>query len=113
MKVNSGAKVANLNADKLDGMDAGQLQGFRTVQVRSADFDAPAFQNRDGLATCQPGEQPISGSVALLKGETNRITYTQPGGVPLTDATGKFTGWYVQWYPEVDSAVRVYVVCAS
>src|SRR5215203_2300120 len=33
MKVNSGAKVANLNADKLDGMDAGQLQGFRTVQV--------------------------------------------------------------------------------
>ena len=46
MKVNSGAKVANLNADKLDGMDAGQLQGFSTLRVSTTDVNTTAGGQR-------------------------------------------------------------------
>ena len=72
MKVNSGARVANLNADKLDGMDAGQLQGFSTLRVRTTEETAPAGSSIGQTASCQAGEQAISGSVQLKTGDINK-----------------------------------------
>ncbi|MBA3490898.1 MAG: hypothetical protein H0T55_02315 [Rubrobacteraceae bacterium] len=117
MKVNSGAKVANLNADKLDGMDAGQLQGFHTLRVTSTDVTTLAStgnRNGFGTASCQAGEQAISGGVELRSGQLDHIFYSQPGGVPTVDpTTGQITGWKSSWFTDVDSLVRIYAVCVS
>jgi hypothetical protein len=114
MKVNSAAKVANLNADKLDGMDAGQLQGFSTLRVSTTEVTTIANQNGFGTASCQAGEQAISGGVQLRGGQLDHIFYGEPGGIPVVDSTtGKITGWTTRWFAEVDSTVRIYAVCAS
>ena len=78
MKVNSGAKVANLNADKLDGMDAGQLQGFRTLRVSTTDVTSnagTAGTTDFGIVSCQPEEQAISGGAELRQGDATEIFY--------------------------------------
>ncbi len=117
MKVNSGAKVADLNADKLDGMGAGQLQGFHTLRVTSTDVTTLAStgnRNGFGTASCQAGEQAISGGVELRSGQLDHIFYSQPGGVPTVDpTTGQITGWKSSWFTDVDSLVRIYAVCVS
>jgi hypothetical protein len=97
MKVNSGAKVANLNADKLDGMDAGQLQGFRTLRISTTDVTSnagTAGTTDFGIVSCQPEEQAISGGAELRQGDATEIFYFTPSGVPIVDsATGRITGW--------------------
>jgi hypothetical protein len=114
MKVNSETKVANLNADKLDGMDAGQLQGFHTLRVSTTDVTAPAGSTDFVTASCQAGEQAISGGVGLVSGDYTKIFYVEPGGTPVVDsATGKITGWNARWFTQADNKVRVYAVCAS
>jgi hypothetical protein len=114
MKVNSDTKVANLNADKLDGMNAGQLQGFSTLRVSTTDVTTPAGSNGFGIASCQAGEQAISGGVGLVSGDFTKIFYVEPGGTPVVDsATGKITGWRADWFTQADNKVRVYAVCAS
>jgi hypothetical protein len=113
MKVNSGTKVANLNADKLDGMDAGQLQGFSTLRVVEAEASTIANQNGSVTASCRAEEQAISGGVQLRIGDATKISYFEPGGVPVVDSTGKITGWKTSWFPEVDSTVKIFAVCAS
>jgi hypothetical protein len=113
MKVNSGTKVANLNADKLDGMDAGQLQEFSTIRVSTDDYRATANSSITQVASCQAGEQVISGGVELINGDVTKIFYLTPGGAPILDQAGKITGWKVSWVAQVDSLVRVYAVCAS
>jgi hypothetical protein len=114
MKVNSATKVANLNADKLDGMDAGQLQGFSTLRVSTTDVNTTAGANGFGTASCQAGEQAISGGVLMLNGDIAQIFYVEPGGVPDVDpTTGKLTGWRAHWFTRADALVRVYAVCAS
>jgi hypothetical protein len=115
MKVNRTTKVANLNADKLDGMDAGQLQGFSTLRVStSPDVTTTAGSNGFGIASCRAEEQAISGGVGLVTGDFTKIFYVEPGGSPVVDsATGKITGWRADWFTQVDNKVRVYAVCAS
>ena len=113
MKVNRTTKVTNLNADKLDGMDAGQLQGFSTIQVRTIEVShAPGTFTE--TASCQAGEQAISGSVELTNGNLKEISYTSPGGIPVVDSTtGKITGWRTTYLSSFDTVVRVYAVCVS
>jgi hypothetical protein len=117
MKVNSQTKVANLNADKLDGMDAGQLGRFRTLRLSTTDVTSHGStgdRNGIGTASCQPGEQAISGGVRLQQGSVDQIFYFTPSGEPLVDtATDRITGWQAAWFTTVDSVVRVYAVCAS
>jgi hypothetical protein len=117
MKVNSQTKVANLNADKLDGMNAEQLQGFRTLRVSTTDVTSNAGTigtNGFGTASCQPGEQAISGGADLRGGDATQIFYFESGGEPVVDAaTGRITGWQSSWFTKLDSEVRVYAVCAS
>jgi hypothetical protein len=114
MKVNSAAKVANLNADKLDGMDAGQLQGFSTLRVSTTDVNTTEGSNGFGTASCQAGEQAISGGVQMQTGEFTKIFYVEPGGTPVVDSTtGEITGWRAHWFTQADASVRVYAVCAS
>jgi hypothetical protein len=117
MKVNSAAKVANLNADKLDGMDAGQLKGFTTLRVSTTEESAPGGSSITQTASCQAGEQAISGSIEIQAGDPKHIVYTSPGGIPVVDSTtGKITGWRASWFTDFgtgDYTVRVYAVCAS
>jgi hypothetical protein len=114
MKVDSGTIVANLNADKLDGMDAGQLQGFSTLRVSTTDVNTTAGNNGFGTASCQAGEQAISGGVQMVSGDFTQIFYSQPGGEPVVNSTtGKITGWRTDWFTRTDVLVRVYAVCAS
>jgi len=117
MKVNSGARVANLNADKLDGMDAGQLQGFSTLRVSTTEETAPGGSSITQTASCGAGEQAISGSVEVQSGNISQVFYNAPGGVPVVDSTGKITGWRVLWFTNIgtpgDFTVRVHAVCAS
>jgi hypothetical protein len=119
MKVNSATKVANLNADKLDGMDAEQLQGFSTLRVSTTDVNTTvganaAGANGSGTASCQAGEQAISGGVLLGQGDAAKIFYFEPSGQPVVDtATGQLTGWSASWFTQATARVRVYAVCAS
>src|SRR4051812_39185501 len=114
MKVNSDTKVANLNADKLDGMDAGQLQGFHTLRVSTTDMSVPAGSGVTTAASCQAGEQAVSGGAELRSGDMFRIFYQSPGGVPVVDpTTGQITGWKVDWFTQAAATLRVYAVCAS
>ena len=114
MKVNSAAKVANLNADKLDGMDAGQLKGFSTLRVSTTDVNTFAGANGFGFASCQTGEQAISGGAKMASGAFDKIFYSEPGGTPTVDpTTGQLTGWEAHWFTQADVKVRVFAVCAS
>jgi hypothetical protein len=114
MKVNSVTKVANLNADKLDGMDAEQLQGFSTLRVSTTDVNSLAGDTGFGLASCQAGEQAVSGGVELQNGDIHQIFYQAPGGIPVVDpTTGQLTGWRATWLTQAAATVRVYAVCAS
>src|SRR5215218_7836507 len=54
--VNSGVKVANLNADEIDGQDAADLEGLSDVRARSIDVSTKAGANGFGTARCAPGE---------------------------------------------------------
>jgi hypothetical protein len=117
MKVNSQTKVANLNSDKLDGMDAEQLGGFRTLRVSSIEVSSTAGTAGTtgfGIASCEPGEQAISGGAELQQGNATEIFYFTPAGEPVVDtATGRLSGWKTAWFTKVNAVVRVYAVCAS
>ena len=118
MKVNRATKVANLNADKLDGMDAGQLQGFSTLRVSTTDVttlgQTTSTQQGVGTASCQAGEQAISGGAQTREGDSTRTFYFEPGGIPAVDtATGQITGWKSSWFTTADITVRIYAVCVS
>jgi hypothetical protein len=117
MKVSSQTKVANLNADKLDGMDAEQLQGFRALRVSTTEVTSnagTAGTTGFAIASCQPGEQAISGGAELQQGSATEIFYFAPAGTPVVDgASGRITGWKASWFTKVNAVVRVYAVCAS
>ncbi len=109
MKVNSGAKVFNLNADKIDGKDSSQFLG--TTYVRSVDKETLA--NSGGFATASrfSGDRATGGGVELRGGQATKVFYFQPGGIPVGNPP---TGWQSSWFADdVLAEVRVYVVCAT
>ena len=132
LKVNSDARVVNLNADevdgrdstsfatgvngkatdadKLDGLDSTELQGLSEVSARGVNVFTPAGANGSGVARCLPGEVATGGGVDLLNGNVTKIHYFEPGGTPVG---GPPNGWEAGWFAEVDTQVRVVVVCAS
>ena len=61
MKVNSGTQVANLNSDKLDGLDASQLGGLSGVEQ----VGVAGLENSNDIkvtfATCPEGKVAIGG----------------------------------------------------
>jgi hypothetical protein len=110
MTVNSGVKVANLNADEIDGQDAADLEGLSDVRARSIDVSTKAGANGFGTARCAPGEVATGGGVDMLSGSAKKIFYFEPGGKPVGNPP---VGWDAAWFAEADTVVRVHVVCAS
>jgi uncharacterized protein len=100
MKVNSAAKVANLNADKLDGMDAGQLKGFSTLRVSTTEESALVLFRDSVSASDPPGlflvilASNVPSVVAIL------LTAVVFGRGALSKLLGRLLIWRVNplWY---------------
>jgi hypothetical protein len=73
-------RAPNLNSDKLDGMDAEQLQEFSTLRVSTTDVttlgQTTGNRNGVGTASCQAGEQAISGGAQTREDDTARTFST-------------------------------------
>jgi hypothetical protein len=110
MRVDSQALVTNLNADKIDGRDAADLEGLSDVRTRSVDVFTKAGANGFGTARCADGEVATGGGVDMLSGSASKIHYFEPGGRPLGDPP---VAWDASWFAGADTLVRVHVVCAS
>ena len=82
MTVNSGAKVANLNSDKIDGQDASAFMPASTYRV-----DRPVTLDFtfSGAVLCDPGDLALSGAWANKDATTEIVTATpsivNPGAV--------------------------------
>lgn len=113
LKVNAGvaplavdantAKVVNLNADKLDGLDASAFLRSTTYNISSASgsCDPSVCSN---VVLCDPGDVLLSGGFfAGLIG--NEITASKP--------TDDNRGWYVDWIDGSADSVTVYAHCAD
>jgi hypothetical protein len=61
MKVNSDTQVANLNADKLDGLNASQLGGLSGVEQVGAQGALISTDIKTTSATCSEGKVAIGG----------------------------------------------------
>ncbi len=87
LKVNSAAKVTNLNADKLDGKDAGQI-GISSVE-------------RHAVAS-------VTDSVS-----SKRVTVACPEGTVLVGNSGYVVGGYTGTYPNMVTDVSLVTLDAS
>lgn len=65
MKVNSGATVANLNSDKVDGLDASQLGGLSGVEQVGVAGVQNSTDIKATTATCPQGEVAIGGGARM------------------------------------------------
>jgi hypothetical protein len=83
MKINSGAKVAQLNADLLDGKDATAfLRGYEIVNVQTAlDSSSP----KETYAVCPLGKRVVGGGNSLLN-EAGKVVVTR--SLPTSSAEG-------------------------
>ena len=103
MKVNSDAKVANLNSDKLDGQDSSAF--VRSAYTNSETNDGggvPAPLNNVG---CDQGDFVLSGGYSAVDSGTE-ITGSRPFSDP--------TGWQVSWRNDATAdTIQVWVVCAD
>jgi hypothetical protein len=61
MKVNSSALVANLNVDKVDGLNASQLGGLSGVEQVGAPGALNSTDIKTTFATCPEGKVAIGG----------------------------------------------------
>jgi hypothetical protein len=110
MKVNSGAKVFNLNADKIDGKDSSQFLG--TTYVNAVDKETSANNHGTATASCfSSSDRATGGGVELRDGTASKVFYFSPSGTPVGDPP---TAWRADWFADdVLAKVRVYVVCAT
>ena len=65
MKVNSDTQVANLNADKVDGLDASQLGGLSGVEQVGVAGVQNSFDVKATIATCPEGKVTIGGGARM------------------------------------------------
>jgi hypothetical protein len=65
MKINSGTQVANLNADKVDGLDASQLGGLSGVEQVGVAGVQNSFDVKATIATCPEGKVAIGGGARM------------------------------------------------
>jgi hypothetical protein len=111
LKVSANAgKATNLDADKIDGRDAADLEGLSDVRARSIDVSTKAGANGFGSAKCATGEVATGGGVDMLSGRASKVHYFEPGGMPVGNPP---VAWAASWFAEADAVVRVHVVCAS
>jgi len=65
MKVNSGATVANLNSDKVDGLDASQLGGLSGLEQVGVAGVQNSTDIKATTATCPQGKVAIGGGARM------------------------------------------------
>jgi hypothetical protein len=65
MKVNSNAQVANLNSDKLDGLDASQLGGLSGLEQVGVAGQLNSTDIKATFATCPEGKVAIGGGARM------------------------------------------------
>jgi hypothetical protein len=82
MKVNSAAKVANLNSDELDGKDASALMPARTYTVDETIAMGTNVTGVTRVVFCDDGDVPIGGGFSGLGSQTqikqsSRVVYVE------------------------------------
>jgi hypothetical protein len=80
MTVNSGAKVANLNSDMLDGKSADAI-GVNGWQRVSNTTDTDSISPKTTLVTCPGGTRPVGVGYAI-----DGISSSPPPGIAIDDA---------------------------
>ena len=74
MTVNSSKKVANLNADKIDGKHSSALMPAQTYVVEHEEVIEPPVIGSSRAILCEEGDVPISGGFGGLDPETQIIS---------------------------------------
>jgi hypothetical protein len=107
--VDSAQKVANLNADRLDGHDSTDF--LSTVTVRSKEGTIPVNQIGSVQADCDTGSYATGGGGELVGGNAAQVNWIDTG-VPIGDPP---TGWRMKLLsPTANSqTIRVWVICVS
>lgn len=115
LAVNSPQKVANLNADSLDGLDSAQIgvNGLKTVQSFSAEN---SDSNKKVEAHCPSGKVVVGTGGDILSGKTGSFPNQQtdvvidqvfPGG------TAVFVTAYEETPTSASWSVAAFAVCAK
>lgn len=125
LKVNSGTKVANLNGDKLDGLDSTAFAraGMKTTVVYEKAFaedlvwENPELPGEpDGIVDTFATEIGCDQGMILTGGGVNDATYT--GRITKNGPTTDGTQWQVivqtdNKTDETSSTVEAYAVCLN
>lgn len=102
MSVNSDTKVANLNADQLDGKNSTEFLSngnhYRKVELRTGGLNDINY----GHLFCNAGDKVLSGGYSLLS-ENGHVFGSEPALLA--------NGWRVTWTGDVQ--IRMVVVCAD
>ena len=107
MRVNSSSRVANLNADEVDGKSAGAFLPKATYErhVESTGGDIGGGERLE-LTLCDAGDRVLSGGHSSLDAGTT-LTFS----APLVDAE---QGWQLRWINDgTADSIAVWVVCAD
>jgi len=111
MAVNSSARVTNLNADKLDGLDASQLGGLSGVTQVEQQGVVDSVDSKTTSATCPDGTVAIGGG-----GRTQGFT----SAAAIDESRRNFTDprtWVVGAHepvPTIDVwSLGAFAICAS
>jgi FlaG/FlaF family flagellin (archaellin) len=86
--VNTSTKVANLNADKLDGIDSTKfLSGYVNGTSADSTVSVPAGEQRTAHSWCPAGTQPLGGGYFPLTTGTSELL-TVSAAFAVNDVTG-------------------------
>lgn len=112
MKVDSQARVDNLNADEIDGKDSSQLMTASTYFSTSPETSGQDIGNGTGIRhaewRCDPGDQLLTGGYRWMVNATSvAVVGSWPSG----------NSWIVQWAntaaPTVPYDMQIYIKCAD
>jgi len=111
MKVNSDTKVANLNADKLDGLDSAQLGGLSGVTQVEEQGVSDSVISKTTSATCPVGTVAIAGG-GRIQGVTTAAALHQSLRV-----SGDTRTWVVSAHEPVPTddawSLNALAICAT
>jgi hypothetical protein len=107
MKVSSDAKVANLNADKLDGIDSGSY--FFSTYILSETTDGTSGEPRLDAVFCDAGDFTVGGGYSGVDRGTHVLRSGPNSGNGVNER-----GWTVQWSNDsTPDTINVQAVCAD
>jgi hypothetical protein len=115
MTVNSDRKVANLNADKIDGLDSTEI-GVSGVETTFADSVENSDSYKIATATCPEGKVSVGSGYVLIGGKRGTFPNLQTD-VVITYIIPTFEGVQVAAYEEEPTSaewmVRAVARCAK